>query len=117
MFKNKIIVKHLSHRLVSFITSPKASRPSYGYDYSDDEDSRSALDNLLNDVKKGYFVVHTCDQGELNRFVLELGFLDHPDFLKLLELAEEQFGFGTKGVLAVPCSPNVLQKILEKKLN
>lgn len=49
---------------------------------------------------------------EIERFVLELSVLDNPAFVKLLKLAEEEFGFHHKGVLAVPCRPEELQKIL-----
>ncbi|KAL3569511.1 hypothetical protein D5086_029401 [Populus alba] len=38
-----------------------------------------------------------------------------PDFLSLLEQAKEEYGFQQEGVLAVPCRPEELQKILENR--
>lgn len=70
--------------------------------------------NIPSDVKEGHFVVRTFDNGEMKRFILKLGYLSHPDFMNLLELAAEEFGFQQEGVLAVPCGPGELQKILEK---
>ncbi|OAY42715.1 auxin-responsive protein SAUR50 [Manihot esculenta] len=64
------------------------------------------------DVKEGQFAVLAIKGDEIRRFVLELSFLNNPAFVKLLKLAEEEFGFRHKGALAVPCRPEELQKIL-----
>ncbi|KAH7844065.1 hypothetical protein Vadar_023844 [Vaccinium darrowii] len=68
-------------------------------------------EDLPEDVREGHFVVHAVDNGEPKRFVLELAYLEDPDFLNLLKQAEEEFGFRSEGVLAVPCGPNELQKV------
>lgn len=47
------------------------------------------------------------------RFVLELGCLTEPAFLRLLEKAEEEYGFGQKGALMIPCQPQELQRIIQ----
>ncbi|KAL6336484.1 hypothetical protein AAG906_018439 [Vitis piasezkii] len=78
-----------------------------------DDDCDDDMGPLPEDVKEGHFVVQTIYDGELKRFVIELGYLAHPGFLKLLELAEEEFGFEQEGVLAVPCGPSELLRILE----
>ncbi|KAK0584502.1 hypothetical protein LWI29_014252 [Acer saccharum] len=81
---------------------------------ADDYDDLGPLsEDLPLDVKEGHFVVHTIDDGELKRFVIGLDYLAHPRFTKLLELAEEEFGFQQAGVLAIPCRSNELQRILE----
>lgn len=72
-------------------------------------------DDLPEDVKEGHFVVHTFNDGKLKRFIIELDYLAHPGFLKLLKLAEEEFGFQQEGVLVIPCGPNELQRILENR--
>lgn len=72
-------------------------------------------DDLPEDVKEGHFVVHTFNDGKLKRFIIELDYLAHPGFLKLLKLAEEEFGFKQEGVLVIPCGPNELQRILENR--
>ncbi|XP_061955726.1 auxin-induced protein 15A [Populus nigra] len=67
------------------------------------------------DVKKGHFAVTATKGEEPKRFIVELNYLTNPDFLSLLEQAKEEYGFQQKGVLAVPCRPEELQKILENR--
>lgn len=64
------------------------------------------------DVKEGYFAVFAVKCEKPKRFVVELGYLRNPAFLKLLDQAEEEYGFQHEGALTVPCSPEELQKIL-----
>ncbi|KAI9153906.1 hypothetical protein LWI28_018255 [Acer negundo] len=63
-------------------------------------------------MREGHFVVIATKGWESKRFVIELGYLNHPEFLKLLKQAEEEFGFRQEGALAIPCRPDELQKIL-----
>lgn len=72
---------------------------------------------LPEDVKEGHFVVRAIDDGKQRRFVLELSYLADPGFMRLLEQAEEEFGFEQQGVLAVPCSHCDLEKIVENRKN
>ncbi|KAI5584894.1 hypothetical protein POPTR_006G125100v4 [Populus trichocarpa] len=67
------------------------------------------------DVKKGHFAVTAIKGEEPKRFVVKLDCLSNPDFLSLLEQAKEEYGFQQEGVLAVPCRPEELQMILEKR--
>ncbi|KAK6147029.1 hypothetical protein DH2020_017941 [Rehmannia glutinosa] len=69
-------------------------------------------DRLPEDVKEGQFAVHTVDDGELRKYVLQLSYLADPGFLKLLEQAEEEFGFGQTGILAIPCTYSDLQTVI-----
>lgn len=55
-----------------------------------DEDEISFPYNLPDGVKEGYFAIH---DGELRRSVIELSYLAYPGFRKLLQKAEEEFGF------------------------
>ncbi|KAI3896768.1 hypothetical protein MKW98_009621 [Papaver atlanticum] len=64
------------------------------------------------DVKKGQFAVFATEGDEANRFVVELECLHNPAFLKLLEKAEEEFGFGQDGIIGLPCKPDELKRIL-----
>ncbi|KAJ9181545.1 hypothetical protein P3X46_009666 [Hevea brasiliensis] len=75
------------------------------------KDVKTAL-MVPDDVKEGQFAVLAIKGEEIERFVLEFSFLNNPAFVKLLKLAEEEFGFHQKGALAVPCRPEELQKIL-----
>ncbi|XP_058083525.1 auxin-induced protein 15A-like [Magnolia sinica] len=64
------------------------------------------------DVKEGHFAVWAVDGGKPKRFIISLGYLNHPGFLKLLDKTEEVFGFGQAGKLSIPCFPGDLQMIL-----
>jgi hypothetical protein len=47
-------------------------------------------------VKQGHFVVIAT------QFCIELEYLDHPEFVKLLKQAEEEFRFSQVGALEIP---------------
>lgn len=85
--------------------------PAMDFDFEDDEPR--LVHDLPKDVKKGHFVVHTVDGGELKRFVVELRYLAHPGFLKLLEQVENEFGFKQTGILAIPCRYTDLLSVLQ----
>ncbi|CAN8285591.1 unnamed protein product [Cochlearia groenlandica] len=74
-------------------------------------------DFVPKDVKEGHFAVIAVDgcYEPTRRFVVPLMFLDHPMFKKLLERAEEEYGFGHEGALMVPCQPSHLQTILTEQ--
>lgn len=65
------------------------------------------------DVKEGEFAVVAVWNEEATRFVASLSCLSNPVFLRLLELAEEEFGFQQEGALAVPCKPSELERIIK----
>ncbi|OVA06969.1 Auxin-induced protein [Macleaya cordata] len=71
-----------------------------------------AAEMVPEDVQEGHFAVFAVEGDEKKRFIFELGFLTNPGFLRLLEQAEEEFGFEQDGVLEVPCRPDELQSIL-----
>ncbi|KAK7402107.1 hypothetical protein VNO78_14114 [Psophocarpus tetragonolobus] len=64
------------------------------------------------DVKEGHFAVIAEGGEEQKRFVLPLSCLNNPTFLKLLEQAEEEYGFDHEGALTIPCRPSQLERIL-----
>ncbi|KAL2332009.1 hypothetical protein Fmac_019590 [Flemingia macrophylla] len=64
------------------------------------------------DVKEGHFaVIAECGE-EQKRFVLPLSCLANPTFLKLLEQAEEEYGFDHEGAVTIPCRPSEIERIL-----
>ncbi|XP_026439777.1 auxin-responsive protein SAUR50-like [Papaver somniferum] len=86
------------------------------YDYKHymplDNDKTKAMEPPY-DVKKGQFAVIATEGDVANRFVVELDCLNNnPAFLKLLEKAEEEFGFRQSGVLSLPCKPDELERAL-----
>ncbi|GER26592.1 SAUR-like auxin-responsive protein family [Striga asiatica] len=46
------------------------------------------------------------------RFVIRAAYLNHPLFRKLLVRAEEEYGFGNPGPLALPCDESLFEEIL-----
>ncbi|KAH8485195.1 hypothetical protein Peur_071156 [Populus x canadensis] len=79
------------------------------------DEEMEATKMVPGDVKKGQFAVTATKGEEPKRFIVELNHLTNPDFLSLLEQAKEEYGFQQEGVLAVPCRPEELQKILENR--
>ncbi|XP_047320962.1 auxin-induced protein X15-like [Impatiens glandulifera] len=74
-------------------------------------------DDIPEDVKEGHLAVVASDNYiQLKRFIVPLGFLRHPSFVRLLEKAEEEYGFDHKGALMVPCQPSELERILNEKI-
>lgn len=65
------------------------------------------------DVVEGHFAVLATKGKEMKRFFVKLEYLSDPVFLRLLDKAQEEYGFRQKGALAVPCRPHELQKILD----
>ncbi|CAI9104992.1 OLC1v1003807C1 [Oldenlandia corymbosa var. corymbosa] len=68
--------------------------------------------DVPDDVKEGHFAVIACDGYEFKRFVVPLSYLTHPTFLRLLEMAAEEYGFDREGALMIPCRPSELERIL-----
>lgn len=106
----KVIIKKLQiHLQLSYSRRVKASGLK--------TDGRIKATELLpEDVKEGEFAVFAANSETPQRFVVGLRFLSNPSFLKLLKQAEEEYGFDQEGVLAVPCQPEELQKILQQKI-
>ncbi|KAK2654969.1 hypothetical protein Ddye_008021, partial [Dipteronia dyeriana] len=77
---------------------------------ADDDDEELMV---AEDVKEGNFAVFAVKGEETQRFVVELRYLTNPQFLRLLELAEEEYGFNQNGALKVPCRPQELHRILQ----
>ena len=53
------------------------------------DDVSSLAEDLPEDVKEGHFVVHTFDHGELERYIIELGYLAGPELLKAVKASRE----------------------------
>ncbi|KAK7392460.1 hypothetical protein VNO78_20899 [Psophocarpus tetragonolobus] len=89
---------------VSLLFLPRRSPLSY---YNE------ATNVVPDDVREGYFAVLATKGGESKRFIVGLHYLNDPAFLRLLDQAQEEFGFRQKGTLAIPCQPQELQNILD----
>ncbi|WMV52380.1 hypothetical protein MTR67_045765 [Solanum verrucosum] len=102
--------KHIAKKLKKILQFSRRSNFKFALD--DWEDEAASLP-LPKDVKDGHFVVHAIDDGKQRRFIVELSYLADPGFVRLLEQAEEEFGFEQEGVLV--CRHSDLEKILENK--
>ncbi|KAJ7976922.1 Auxin-responsive protein, partial [Quillaja saponaria] len=69
-----------SWMLVRILTLIKRLRVAAVTD-SENGDTIPLPEDIPEDVKEGHFVVHTIDDGEMRRFIIELEYLAHPDFL------------------------------------
>ncbi|KAI3796995.1 hypothetical protein L1987_39683 [Smallanthus sonchifolius] len=57
------------------------------------------------DVPKGHFVVYVGINR--SRYIIPISFLSHPEFQRLLQQAEEEFGFDHDMGLTIPCEEQV----------
>ncbi|MQL74706.1 hypothetical protein Taro_007072 [Colocasia esculenta] len=59
-------------------------------------------------VKKGWLAVRVGLEGEngggFRRFTIPISYLHHPHFRRLLEAAQEAYGYRSPGPLRLPCS-------------
>ena len=106
-------LEHLIRKL-QLVLSLLPSRKMEEIQDEHDEELEAAT-MVPDDVKEGHFAVLAVRGGEPKRFIVDLSYLTNPAFLRLLEQAEEEFGFEQKGTLAVPCQPEELQKILNPR--
>ncbi|KAF8395261.1 hypothetical protein HHK36_019203 [Tetracentron sinense] len=103
----------IKEKLKMSLSLSKTSNSDHDDEFLEKMSMLEAEEVVPEDVKEGHFVVLAVDNGESKRFVIELVYLTHPRFLRLLEQAEEEFGFEQEGALTVPCQPDELRRILE----
>ncbi|ERN19866.1 auxin-responsive protein SAUR50 [Amborella trichopoda] len=101
--RNMMVLKHLAERIQFGSLQTKGAR------------TKGTPIAIPKDVKEGHFVVLAFEKGDIKRFVVPLGCLRHPAFMRLLEQAEEEFGFNQKGALVIPCHPSELESILSEQ--
>ncbi|XP_031258295.1 auxin-responsive protein SAUR71 [Pistacia vera] len=111
LMKLKVLITKLQRRRLFSTSRARANLNQV------DENGKNGEKGSGGTVKKGHFAVVAVKGEKPKRFTLELGYLNNPEFIKLLEQAQEEFGFEQKGVLAVPCQPEELQDILNLKRN
>ncbi|GFQ03294.1 auxin-induced protein 10a5 [Phtheirospermum japonicum] len=105
----KLLIKRLQNHLQQ---SRRIDTSSRGFECEE----FGTNERVPDDVKEGHFaIVARNEDDKPTRFVVGLCVLKHPDFLKLLKMAEEEYGFQQRGALAVPCQPEELKRILQDK--
>ncbi|WOL13134.1 hypothetical protein Cni_G21903 [Canna indica] len=53
---------------------------------------------------KGWVAIRVGGEGEeQQRFLVPVGYLNHPLFVALLRVAEEEYGFHHSGAITIPC--------------
>ncbi|CAK7334311.1 unnamed protein product [Dovyalis caffra] len=68
-------------------------------------------DGLPDDVPKGHFVVYVGEYR--SRYIIPISWLDRPEFQRLLQRAEEEFGFKHGMGLTIPCDEVVFRSLTE----
>ncbi|KAI7752214.1 hypothetical protein M8C21_032962 [Ambrosia artemisiifolia] len=61
------------------------------------------------DVPKGHFVVYVGQNR--SRYIIPISFLSRPEFKRLLQQAEEEYGFDHDMGLTIPCEEHVFQSL------
>ncbi|CAJ1979260.1 unnamed protein product [Sphenostylis stenocarpa] len=106
-------LKGVLEKLQKSVLLRRHKSSSYGGDYEELGDDRRCV---AEDVKEGHFVVIAKDLvEEAKRLVVPLSCLNNPTFLKLLEEAEEEYGFDQHGALTIPCRPCELEMLLAQQ--
>ncbi|KAH6763793.1 SAUR-like auxin-responsive protein family [Perilla frutescens var. hirtella] len=62
------------------------------------------------DVPKGHFVVYVGENR--SRYIVPISILSMPEFLSLLQRAEEEFGFDHDMGLTIPCDEQVFESLI-----
>ncbi|KAE9585042.1 putative small auxin-up RNA [Lupinus albus] len=62
-------------------------------------------------VPEGHVPIYVGD--EMERFVVNAELLNHPIFVKLLNLSAQEYGYEQKGVLRLPCHVIVFERVLD----
>ncbi|GAV73242.1 Auxin_inducible domain-containing protein [Cephalotus follicularis] len=57
----------------------------------------------LRDIPKGCLAVMVGQGENQQRFVIPVIYINHPLFMHLLKVAEEEYGFEQKGPITIPC--------------
>lgn len=106
--KLKFVVEKLHKKLLQGKNKTISKSDKY-------EEQRCESTYVPEDVKEGHFaVIAECGkEEEPKRFVLPLSCLTNPIFVRLLEQAEEEYGFDHEGALTIPCKPSHLEMMLE----
>lgn len=62
-------------------------------------------------VPEGHVPVYVGD--EMERFVVSTELFNHPVFIGLLNKSAQEYGYGQKGVLRIPCHALVFERVIE----
>ncbi|KAK8481603.1 hypothetical protein V6N13_077211 [Hibiscus sabdariffa] len=54
-------------------------------------------------IPRGCVAVMVGQGEEQRRFVIPVVYINHPLFMQLLKVAEEEYGFDQKGPITIPC--------------
>ncbi|PKA66325.1 Auxin-induced protein X15 [Apostasia shenzhenica] len=61
---------------------------------------------------KGWMAIRVGEEGaEQQRFIVPVGYLNHPLFVGLLKAAEEEYGFAQKGAITIPCQVEYFHRV------
>ncbi|KAE9585772.1 hypothetical protein Lal_00010031 [Lupinus albus] len=106
--KFKFVVEKLQKKLLLVRNKTSSNFDKY-------EEGGSDSSYVPDDVKEGHFAVIAEGGEEPKRLVMPLSCLTNSTFLRLLEQAEEEYGYDHEGALTFPCRPSELERILTQQ--
>ncbi|CAI9760918.1 unnamed protein product [Fraxinus pennsylvanica] len=62
-------------------------------------------------VPEGHLSVYVGE--EMERFVVSAELLNHPIFVKLLNISAQEYGYEQKGILRIPCNVFLFEQAME----
>uniref|UniRef100_A0A803M4P3 Uncharacterized protein n=1 Tax=Chenopodium quinoa TaxID=63459 RepID=A0A803M4P3_CHEQI len=76
---------------------------------------RDEVDRRKHEVRKGYVpvMVRKCVEEE-ERFMVPLGWMNHPCIVNLLQLSANEFGCHQQGVIQIPLEEEAYEEIEEE---
>ncbi|XAR52162.1 hypothetical protein NMG60_11020086 [Bertholletia excelsa] len=65
----------------------------------------------MKEIPKGCLAIMVGHEGEQQRFIIPVIYINHPLFMQLLKDAEEEYGFEQKGPISIPCHVEEFRQI------
>eukprot|EP01018_Ginkgo_biloba_P037514 Gb_39828 [translate_table: standard] len=104
-------LEHSLRRANGYACSPKKPRPLFSYESDEEWRAMNSCESIPADVPEDHLAVY-AGSDQRRRFIVRIGYLNHPVFRALLDKAEEEFGFDQKGGLVIPCDPILIERLL-----
>lgn len=102
--RSLLTYKRINGPSSSFSESVATYEPSY----------RRWCDSHSDKIPRGYLPVYVGPDEK--RYIIPMVYLSMPDFVSLMEIAAEEFGFQQEGGLKIPCDKEDFEEILFKCL-
>ncbi|XP_078437428.1 SAUR-like auxin-responsive protein family [Wolffia australiana] len=78
---------------------------------------RTGKERKREKVPEGHLPVYVGEEREMQRFVVKADLLSRPIFVELLRRSAEEYGYEQRGVLRIPCSIAMFERVLDGQRN